>query len=60
MPFRSHVTGAIAPTTTVDSQEKQEQPPQEVPKKPILLSVRASDYFIFSTAAIGLFTSVSI
>ncbi|KAG2227116.1 hypothetical protein INT45_003846, partial [Circinella minor] len=60
MPFLSHVTGAIAPTATVDSQEKQEQSSQPAPKKPILLSVRASDYFIFSTAAIGLFTSTFV
>ncbi|KAI9491064.1 major facilitator superfamily domain-containing protein [Zychaea mexicana] len=61
MPIRSLVTRAIAPTTTVDGQEKQHQQPEETKrKKPFLLNVRSSDYFIFATAAIGLFTSTFV
>ncbi|KAI8142460.1 major facilitator superfamily domain-containing protein [Fennellomyces sp. T-0311] len=62
MPFRSIITGAVAPSSSADDQEKQqeEQPQQKTRKQPILLNVRSSDHFIFATAAIGLFTSTFV
>lgn len=75
MPLRTYAVGAIAPAITESDKKEKPSSIQAVQshssfasklkeitgagKRPILLSIRASDQFIFATAAIGLFTSVN-
>lgn len=74
MPLRTHAVGAIAPAFTESGKKEKKPSVQAVQKqsfasklekiissesRPIFLSIRASDQFIFATAAIGLFTSVN-
>lgn len=65
MPFPSFTTGAVAPVDGKEARDRKKQHRHSsrqpsIRKRPILLNVRSSDYFIFSTAAIGLFSSVSL
>ncbi|KAL1933491.1 hypothetical protein VTP01DRAFT_7581 [Rhizomucor pusillus] len=75
MPLRTHAVGAIAPAFTESGKKEKKPSVQAVQKqsfasklekiissesRPIFLSIRASDQFIFATAAIGLFTSTFV
>ncbi|CDS04001.1 hypothetical protein LRAMOSA06956 [Lichtheimia ramosa] len=65
MPFPSFTTGAVAPVDGKETRDKKKQHRHNsrnpsIRKRPILLNVRSSDYFIFATAAIGLFSSTFV
>ncbi|KAI7880549.1 MFS general substrate transporter [Lichtheimia hyalospora FSU 10163] len=65
MPFPSFTTGAVAPVDGKEARDRKKQHRQNsrkpsIRKRPILLNVRSSDYFIFATAAIGLFSSTFV